>query len=1360
MPAYQPGDDIENYLLRFERMARTWQWPVDEWACRLIPLLTGKALEAYTAMDEEQSNSFGYLKEALLVKFDISPETYRQRFRSESVPPGESPTETYHRLRGLYRRWIRPDQRTKEEIGEAVILEQLLQILPPDIRTWVREHEPEDGLTAARLVLQYLNARKGAPTRSAPRFRDTIHSRDTAGNSGGMGFVKKEDKEQTVTQTNFKGFVCFHCQQQGHKAAVCPLKKSKLSGVCYVPRERDGDNGEDDNGDQSEGKSVMVQVKVNGKPISAMLDSGSSMSLIKKCHVPGGCIDYGRQTLVQCVHGDCKPEPQTELTVEVEDQKYLLNVGVMENLPVEMVLGRDLPVLHDLLGREQFCVQAMQKPDVNVSCFMLTRSQAQRGLQPLPNLCDSLCEGGNKGPKKSRRQRRLEKHAGSPMSVEVSGLQVDWDVPNDIHSLQQSDPTVKPLYDKALAQENHTVSVGGSVYSIHNHILYLESDSDCKRLVVPSSCRPLVLNLAHTIPWAGHLGQYKTYLRLGSRFYWPSMYTDVQTHCNTCPECQKTSAVRRSDRAPLQPMPVITTPFKRIAMDIVGPLEKSSAGYQYILVVCDYATRYPEAFPLRSITTPKLISALVQLFSRLGIPEEILTDQGTNFTSRLMGQLQRELGITALKTTPYHPETDGLTERFNQTIKRMLKKFVSDTGKDWDKWLPFLLFAYREVPQASTGFSPFELLYGWPVQGPLDLLKRRWEGPAVAPKEKGVLQYVLQMRDRLEKYREEANINLQQAQRAQKTWYDKHARQREFKPGQKVLLLLPSSTSKLLAKWQGPFTVVRKMGPVTYEVDHPEKGKEKQTYHVNLLKAWKEKVNPVKNASLLVRQVAEEDDSEGVVEDWKSPGKVDLSHLDGKRPVELQLVFDDFPQLFHQAPGKTSVLQHIIRLKTDQGPIRQHCYRVPERLVGALKDEIKTMLKMGVIEPSDSEWSSPIVIVPKKDGSLRICIDFRKLNAVSCFDAYPMPRIEDLLERIGQANFITTLDLCKGYWQVPLEEASKPFTAFRTPLGLFQFTVMPFGLHGAPATFQRLMDRTLQGCEDCSAAYLDDVVIYSNTWKEHLEHVKRVLGKIHAAGLTLNLQKCEWARQETKYLGYQLGRGEVRPQVDKVEAILNSPRPQTKKQVRSFLGLIGWYRRFIPQFATLATPLTNLTGKLSSNPVKWTEECEGAFQALKRHMCSSPVLRSPDFEKRFLVQVDASGVGIGAVLAQGDPGEERPVLYLSRKLLPRETRYSTIEKECLAIKWALDSLRYYLLGREFDLHTDHRALTWIQTMKDRNSRVTRWYLELQPFKFCVCHKAGKENVIADYLSRLPDVVAAGEEGGNVTKPSQAVDSTR
>lgn len=1332
LPVLQQGEDIENFLRRFERLARTWRWPEDEWSYHLVPLLSGQALEAYLAMDEDQAEVYNDLKEALLEKFNISPETYRQRFRATSTPAGESPTETYNRLRNLYRRWVRPELRTKEEIGETIVLEQFLRVLPYEVRVWVKEHEPTTGLGAAKLAQQYINAHRGSQ-RSQP----------VKGNFKTPPSSSGEPNTDSVTQAQKvapeKKLVCFYCQQLGHKATVCPVRKAKLTGFCYVPREEDSVN--------NVRKAQTVQVTVNGQCMNALLDTGSSLSLLKKSHMSH--VPFDNLVSVQCVHGDVKQYPQTEVNVCVQDQTYLLNVAIVDDLPADMIFGRDLPVLTELLHSVETCVSTSNA--VNVACPVITRAQVKAGLQPLPDFHHSLLQGGTKGPRKTRRQRRREKGLGTPApKIQTEGLGVhDWQVPENIAELQKADESLKPLFTKVL--EGKQADLCGEKYVVVNDILYMQTP-DSTRLVVPTCCRPLVLHLAHSVPWAGHMALQKTYARISSRFVWPSMYTDVQTYCTTCHTCQKTSAVRQRDRAPLHPLPVISVPFQRIAMDIVGPLERSSAGHQYILVISDYATRYPEAFPLRSITTPKVINALVQLFSRVGIPEEILTDQGTNFTSRLMKLLHRQLGITAIKTSPYHPQTDGLVERFNQTLKNMLRKFVSDTGRDWDKWLPFVLFAYREVPQASTGFSPFELLYGWRVQGPLDLLRKNWETASsgdVAKSEKGIVQYVLEMRDRLESYRDQAQENLRLAQKAQKTWYDQHARSRELTPGQKVLLLLPTSTNKLLMKWQGPYTVVRKMGPVTYEIHHPDKGKSVQTYHINLLKEWKEPPSKPET-SLLIREVEDDQEDEQPEPKVREPAEVDLRHLGEDKQAELHHLLSRYPSLFRQRPGRTNLVQHQIHL-LNQNPSRQRPYRVPERLVAPLKAEIGTMLELGVIEPSKSEWSSPIVIVPKKDDTLRICIDFRKLNAQSRFDAYPMPRIDDLLERIGQARYITTLDLCKGYWQVPLEEASRPYTAFRTPLGLYQFTVLPFGLHGAPATFQRLMDQVLRGCEEWSAAYLDDVVIYSATWEDHLIHLKETLSKIQEAGLTLNVAKCEWAKSETNYLGYHLGNGELKPQVDKVEAVRRSPRPRTKKEVRSFLGLVGWYRRFIPNFSTTAVPLTNLLCKNVKNPIVWTEECEMAFNTLKRQMCSGPVLISPDFTKVFIVQVDASAVGIGAVLAQGEVGEERPIAFLSRKLLPRESRYSTVEKEGLAIKWALESLRYYLLGREFVLETDHRALTWIHTMKDHNSRVTRWYLSLQPYQFKVRHRPGLQNKIADYLSRNPVSLRPGEGGGDVTE---------
>ncbi len=311
----------------------------------------------------------------------------------------------------------------------------------------------------------------------------------------------------------------------------------------------------------------------------------------------------------------------------------------------------------------------------------------------------------------------------------------------------------------------------------------------------------------------------------------------------------------------------------------------------------------------------------------------------------------------------------------------------------------------------------------------------------------------------------------------------------------------------------------------------------------------------------------------------------------------------------------------------------------------------------------------------------------------------------------------------------------KEKSAFTTPFGLHQFVTLPFGLFGAPATFQRLMDKILRPHTAYAAAYLDDIIIYSQDWQRHMVHLREVLRALRGAGLTANPKKCAIGRVEVRYLGFHLGHGQVRPQIDKTAAIAACPRPKTKKEVRQFLGLAGYYRRFVPDYSELTSPLTDLTKKEVPDTVPWTERCQQVFTQVKAALCGGPLLHSPDFSLPFLLQTDASDRGLGAVLTQEIGGEERPVLYISRKLSKRETMYSTIEKECLAIRWAVLTLRYYLLGREFTLCSDHAPLQWLHRMKDTNARITRWYLALQPFKFKVIHRPGTQMTVADFLSR-------------------------
>ncbi len=561
--------------------------------------------------------------------------------------------------------------------------------------------------------------------------------------------------------------------------------------------------------------------------------------------------------------------------------------------------------------------------------------------------------------------------------------------------------------------------------------------------------------------------------------------------------------------------------------------------------------------------------------------------------------------------------------------------------------------------------------------------------------------------------------------------YNRGARLRNFTPGDKVLVLLPTSSSKLLAKWQGPFEVTRQVGDLNYEVVRTDRSGARQIYHLNLLKKWNE-VEPV----MLATVVGNEEDlgpeaSLKVPSLTLAPGG---DHLSPSQLTDVARLQREFADVFSPRPSRTNLIQHHI--ETEPGVVvRSRPYRLPEHKKKVVQSELEAMLEMGVIEESRSDWASPIVLVPKTDGSVRFCMDYRKVNAVSKFDAYPMPRVDELLDRLGTARFYSTRDLTKGYWQIPLSPLSKEKSAFTTPFGLHQFVTLPFGLFGATATFQRLMDKILRPHTAYAAAYLDDIIIYSQDWQRHMVHLREVLRALRGAGLTANPKKCAIGRVEVRYLGFHLGHGQVRPQIDKTAAIAACPRPMTKKEVRQFLGLAGYYRRFVPDYSELTSPLTDLTKKEVPDTVPWTERCQQVFTQVKAALCGGPLLHSPDFSLPFLLQTDALDRGLGAVLTQEIGGEERPVLYISRKLSKRETMYSTIEKECLAIRWAVLTLRYYLLGREFTLCSDHAPLQWLHRMKDTNARITRWYLALQPFKFKVIHRPGTQMTVADFLSR-------------------------
>ena len=1046
---------------------------------------------------------------------------------------------------------------------------------------------------------------------------------------------------------------------------------------------------------------------------------------------------------VQCVHGDEVSYPLAKVEVVVDGKSYLVEAAVVKKLPKSVLLGRDVPELVRI-GNPEGALAAMtraqakrkreeeeseleKEKDSGVNC---------RSLTPVPETVKEKLLPGPVGPEDDGLERSTVIEPGQsedtnpPKDGAVEIIVNDGDLgvdEKDLRELQLEDETLGAVRESAKLPSN----AGNYWFYEEDGLLYRHwhpreegEELGIEQLIIPKQHREAVLRLAHEIPLAGHLGKKKTVERILQRFYWPTLYRDVAEWCRTCEQCQKHSAVKNL-RAPLVPLPVIEEPFTRIAMDIVGPLPRSSTGNKYILVVCDYATRYPEAIPMRTVDAEHVAEELVTMFARVGVPREILTDQGTNFMSKLLAELYNLLHIHPIRTSPY-PQTDGLVERFNGTLKSMLRKTALE-GKDWDKLLPYLLFAYREVPQATTGFSPFELMYGRHVRGPLDILKETWK----ASKRSGesVISYVLTVQKKLAMMSELVSENCKEAQMTQKRWYDQSARKREFMEGDQVLVLLPTVTNKLMAKWQGPYCVKAKVTPVTYEIDMSDKKKRQRIFHVNMLKGW--------NTPTTMCLSAEEMEDGEEIPLWKEESEEPKINekLTQKQKKELDALRTEFGDVMSDLPGKTEMVEH--RIETgDAKPVRLPPYRLPHAYRDIVKKELEEMEKHGIIEKSSSDWSSPIVLVKKKDGTLRFCIDFRRLNSVSKTDAYPMPRVDDLLDELGQARFISMLDLTKGYWQVPVEKTAQAKTAFRTPFGLYQFRRMPFGLQGAPSTFQRMMDSLLVGMQDFAAAYLDDLVIFSRSWPEHMLHLRRVLQKLREADLTVKQKKCQLAMSRCSYLGHVVGEGLVRPEHSKVDSVKQFQVPTTKSDVRTFLGLTGYYRKFIQEYAEIAAPLTDLTRKNTPNHVQWTAECDSAFNRLKDCLCCEPILRSPDFSLPFVLQTDASGRAIGAVLSQvGGDDEEHPVAYYSRKLLPREEKYSTVEKECLAIILGIQTFRVYLLGRPFVIQTDHRSLEWLDRLKENNGRLTRWSLALQPYQYSVQYRTGQKNGNADALSR-------------------------
>ncbi|XP_042230552.1 uncharacterized protein LOC121871997 [Homarus americanus] len=669
-------------------------------------------------------------------------------------------------------------------------------------------------------------------------------------------------------------------------------------------------------------------------------------------------------------------------------------------------------------------------------------------------------------------------------------------------------------------------------------------------------------------------------------------------------QCQVTGTPNQIIKpAPLIPIPVSQEPFHKVIIDTVEPLPKTRSGNQNLLTI-------------RCITSKLIIKSLTQFFAQYGIPSQIQSDQDSPFTSNVFKQVM---------ATAYHPESQGALERFHQTYKNMLTKYCNENSVDWDEGVHFVLSVIRSSKQESLGLSPFELVFGHEVRGPLKVLKDSWLDDKP---QKSLLTYVTQFKEIIKKALEFARSKLEKVQSHMKNKFDRNLEFSEFKPDESSVVSVVLSSP-----------------------DYSEEHAEFQEIQIN---------NEMKlqNSDILA-----------------NPFKK-IHHLSSDQAEDVRCLLQDFPQLFVDIPQRCRLVQHDVELVEGAKPIKQAPYHMNPAKRELLEQEVKFLLAYNFVEKSSSEWASPCLLVPKPIGSSRMCADYRRMKSITKTDSYSIPRIDDIIDNLVKC-----------------------------------------GLDGVQS-------------------YLDDLNVYSSTWEEHLSRLRLLFVSLAEACLTINLLKSKFAHAKLVYLGHIVGFSEVSPVAGKVEAINNLPIPETPKGGHEVSGY-GWIlQTVLPNLSQVVIPLTDLVSP--KKKFTWTPACQEAFNKMRILLTNAPVLQAPDFSQPFILQVDASDLEAVAVLLQEGADEIlHPVCYASTKFKKHQKNYATIEKECTALLYGLDKINVNLSSSvdSIIVYTDHNPLKFINKMQNKNQRLMRWSLASQQYKWAIKHIKGRDNIIADVLSK-------------------------
>ena len=741
-------DDMDAYIERFERFAESQDWNQATWAVNLSSLLTGKGLEVYTSMPPTEASNYQALKVAVLKRYQLTEEGFRKKFRESKAEHGETVYQFMARLRRYFSRWTEMAQAdaTYEALSDLMIRDQFLQSCSPDLALFLKERAPDSVQTLTRLAEQYVEAHGGKLNTRPRAGPSSSHHRSNE------AFARQKDSFKAERdRKGSREVICFNCNKTGHFARDCKQQRiekgsfkrdNKIGAVCTHSELKSKpieDNTVDGKLKLQNGESLPIlsggctiemlegarnldlqSGYIGTRQVTVLRDTGCELAAARKELVAEDQYTE-KQIVMITIDGEAKVVPTARIQVDTPYFVGELEVMVPKALICDLVIG-------NVPGASDKPSPSWNDKRQEAIAAVMTRAQLEKAKKPLKELIVPV-------PSIKKELNSKELKAQQKMDKSLEKL---WDLAREGQEKQMKNGA-RCKYE----------AKGGLLYRIFKQRKGAE-DHETRQVVVPAGARKRVMELAHEAIVGGHLSTKKTFDRISNSFYWPGIDGDVRRYCRSCDKCQRMIPKGRVSKVPLGTMPVIEEPFRRMAMDLIGPISPTSdGGNRFILTMVDYATRYPEAVALPSIDTERVAEAMLEVFSRVGFPSEVLSDNGSQFTSGLMKAVSRLLSLKQMFTTPYNPKCNGLCERINGVLKSMLKKMCQERPKDWDRYLPAVLFAYREVPQASTGFSPFELLYGRAVRGPMQVLEDLWTGEEATDLH-NTYQYVLDLKNRLE----------------------------------------------------------------------------------------------------------------------------------------------------------------------------------------------------------------------------------------------------------------------------------------------------------------------------------------------------------------------------------------------------------------------------------------------------------------------------------------------------------------------------------------------------------------------------------------------------------------------------------